>query len=110
MTTIESIKRAAPIWFSPDTLRFFRSRVGSKVYEGPGGVYFVTSEQGPHGPRRWSVRRFLPDKGAVDTVGEFQAYQSLAGAYGAARKLSAAPPVPAWVKRLAHDVVDRTGG
>jgi hypothetical protein len=37
-------------YFEPSTMRFFRSRVSEMIHEGPGGIYFVTSERGPHGP------------------------------------------------------------
>ena len=30
-------------WFSPSTKRFFRSRIGSTVYQGLGGVYEAES-------------------------------------------------------------------
>jgi len=74
------IKRAnvAAGWhfFEPGTLRFFRSRIGETVYQGPGGVYFVTSEQfedsrGNRAERLYTVRQFFPDSGKVETVGEF---------------------------------------
>lgn len=54
-------------WFDPSTLRFFRSRFGKRVY---GARYFVSSEQGPGMPRRYSVR-IAHDDGRVCTVGEF---------------------------------------
>ena len=63
-------------FFEAGALRFFRSRIGKTVYQGPGGIYFVTSEQfvGSNGytaPRRYSVRRFDPSTGAVDSAGPF---------------------------------------
>ena len=67
-------------WFEPGTMRFFRSRVSETVY--PGG-YFVTSEQGPNGVRRYSVRQCVD--GSISTVGEFQAYQTAAQAHRAAQ-------------------------
>ena len=62
-------------FFSPDTMRFFRSRVGS-VYQGEGGVFFTTSEQnhgmgGKEWPRLHTVRQFNPETGNINTVGEF---------------------------------------
>ena len=91
MATIESIKAANKaaglFWFEPDTLRFFRSRIGTRVHQGPGGVYFVTSERftSPrgNGPRLFSVRRAYPD-GSIDTVGDFQAYKTARQAASAA--------------------------
>ena len=66
-------------FFDRDTLRFFNSRVGRSVYQGPGGVYFVSSEQfepssGPAFPRKYSVRKFHPKDCSVDTVGDFQRF------------------------------------
>lgn len=60
-------------FFEAGTMRFFRSKVEPRVYSGPGGVYFLTSEQGPHAdsPRKWTVRRFQPGTGACETVGLF---------------------------------------
>lgn len=58
-------------WFDPDTMRFFKSRVLSTVYQGSGGIYFVTSECGPSGHRAYSVRKFTPETFDISTVGEF---------------------------------------
>ncbi len=79
-------------WFDPGTKRFFNSRVEGRPVEGPGGVYFVSSEQFESSsgsfPRRYSVRKFDPTTGAVDTAGEFQAYGNRAAAREAARALA----------------------
>lgn len=80
--TIEDIKRlnkeGGKYFFSPDTMRFFRSRVGDTVYQGQGGIFFVTSEQfatySPHyrvDPRKYTVRQFIPESGDVETVSEY---------------------------------------
>ena len=58
-------------WFDEDTMRFFRTRLSGTVYQGPGGIYFVTSEKPPHGPRAHSVRQYRPADRKIDTVGEF---------------------------------------
>ena len=97
--TIESIEtavtEAGSHWFEESTLRFFRSRIGWQVYQGPGGVHFVSSEkrQGfgcDDGDRLFTVRRFNPDNpGSVETVGDFQQYRSRSGAHAAARRASA---------------------
>lgn len=85
-------KQRGLFWFEPDTLRFFSSRVSQEVYQGPGGIYFVTSEQnkgfGGTYPRLYSVRCFSPDTKQIYTVGEFQAYKSRSGAHSAAKKCS----------------------
>lgn len=69
-------RRAGFHFFSPDTMRFFRSSVEPYVYEGIGGVYFVTTEQfvpptGNPSPRRATVRRFDPLTADISTVGPF---------------------------------------
>jgi len=63
-------------WFSPDTMRFFRSKIET---EGAliGDKYFITSEQRDYDtPRLYSVRIFDRGTGAVNTVGEFQEFRS----------------------------------
>jgi len=57
-------------WFDADTLRFFKSRLASYGYRGPGGTFFVSSEKPPHGPRAYTVRQ-LVGPGKIKTVGEF---------------------------------------
>lgn len=67
-------------FFEPSAIRFFDSRVGSTVY---GGRYFITSEQfhnrGYSKPRRYSIRT-ISENGSIDTVGDFQQYNSWATA------------------------------
>ena len=59
-------------WFERDTMRFFKTRIESGLIA---GHRFITSEKGPDGVRRYSVREACPD-GTIDTVGEFQAYRT----------------------------------
>jgi len=58
-------------WFEPGTIRFFQSRISETTYCGRGGVFFVSSEKPPHGPRRFTVRRFVVRTWDIDTVGPF---------------------------------------
>lgn len=100
--TIEAIRDANKAqgghFFDADTKRFFRSRIGHTVHQGPGGVYFTTSEQfvpsrGPAHARRYTVRRFDPDHPrSIVTAGEFQAYGSAKAANEAARWLAESVP------------------
>ena len=73
MATIRNAHRGH--WFDRDTLRFFRSRISEEVYQGPGGVFFVSSEQFTSGnysePRRYTVRRFVETDGSIDSATEF---------------------------------------
>lgn len=79
--TMEMIKynneRAGQYFFEPATMRFFNSKVYNEVYD---GEYFVTSEKGPDGVRKYTVRRAI-DRGAkIETIGEFQQFDTLAKA------------------------------
>lgn len=63
-------------FFSPDTLRFFRSRVSARIYRRADGrrAYFVTSEKARGCPRRYTVR-YTDDGGAtIHTAGKFQGF------------------------------------
>jgi hypothetical protein len=72
---IDAIKRAnrnhGYYFFDTGAIRFFRSRVSQNVYQGVGGIYFVTSEQSPSGIRAYTVRQFQPATGNVQTAGPF---------------------------------------
>lgn len=59
-------------WFSKGALRFFRSRFPRTAYKVGYSFVFVSSEQGPYGPRAYSVR--LLDSRGVTTIGDFNAY------------------------------------
>jgi hypothetical protein len=61
-------------WFSPDSMRFFKSRILDwDIITG----YFITSEKGPSNVRRYSIRRANFETGTVSTVSEFQEYPTL---------------------------------
>lgn len=79
MFNIDEIKRAnrdaGYHFFSPDTLRFFGSRILPAVI---GGRFFVTSEQRGFDAadgRGYTVREFMPD-GSIETIGELNDYTS----------------------------------
>ncbi len=55
-----------PLWFERDAMRFFGTRIHEERTSG-NAVYVITSEQPPHGPRTWNVRRFTADQS--DTLG-----------------------------------------
>jgi hypothetical protein len=77
-------EKCGQFYFSPDTMAFFNSRVeGPEVF---GGRYFVTSEQYEiDHPRLYTVRE-ASENGRIDTVGDFQAYETLEEAQDAARR------------------------
>ena len=59
-------------FFDDDTMRFFNSRIGKRLYQGPTGVYFVTSEKFDYDSERmYTVRQFNPDEKNISTIGEF---------------------------------------
>lgn len=78
MSEIEKAnEKAGHYFFESSTKRFFNSRILGEVFQGPGGVYFVTSERFDHRtPRLYTIRSFDPKTGDVNTVGEFQAYKA----------------------------------
>ncbi len=77
-------------WWDRDTMRSFKCRVAEQVYEGPGGIYFVTSEKswGEDAKREYSVRQYHPATHDIDTVGEFNEL-SRAAAHRIAARLAA---------------------
>lgn len=82
MTTLEiqyRNRRPDGHFFDPDTMRFFRSRIGSHV-EANNRYYFVTSEQfkpshGAPAARRYTARVMDLD-GNVEEIGQFQAHST----------------------------------
>jgi len=82
-------------WFSPATKRFFRSRVSDWAHTGPGGVFFVSSEKPPHGPRHYSVRHYQdPSPGGIKTAGKFGAHATSAEAQRWAAKYAKGTHLP----------------
>lgn len=82
-------------FFDADTMRFFKSRIewmghgpfaNDPVIQGPGGVFFVTSEKNNGHPRKYTVRRFNPKTCRITTQGDFQAYNTKMNADGAAHR------------------------
>lgn len=78
--TIDAIREAdhpaGRYFFSAETIKFFNSRVLPTVYEGPGGVYFITSEKftgsnGVSAARKYTIRQFTPDPVNIRSVAGF---------------------------------------
>ena len=67
-------QEAGKHWFSPDTKRFFKSKIDNVAYKKGNKAYFISSEKGPDEIRKFSVREADLDTGEVNTVGEFQAF------------------------------------
>ena len=95
--TIATIKQAnvnaGCFFFEPSAMRFFRSRVCADVFEGPGGIYFVTSEQfeasdGWRAARRYTVHGFDPATGHIRGHDAFQKHATRRSALRAAKRAS----------------------
>ena len=97
VTSIRAIKEAnaripegrpGSYWFSKGAMRFFGTRVLSKVIPGKSCrcSYFVTSEKRPRSNdrRMYTVRKACGGK--ISTVGEFQGHRTAARALTAAKK------------------------
>ncbi len=101
--TIEEIKQshaeAGYCFFSPNHLRFFNTRVLPKVYEGPGGVYFITSEEyvspDEWAPvRKYTVRQFDPETRDIciaSTYGRMSRSEAVAAASRLAGRMEIRP-------------------
>ena len=73
-------------FFEEETLAFFNSMVHPTVFEGPGGIFFVTQERYDlRYPILFTVRQFFPESGKIHTLGRFQQYETQEEAYSAAR-------------------------
>lgn len=76
--TMSDVKRnnreAGLFFFSPDTMRFFRSRVESGLIK---QRFFITSEcAGDDHPRLYTIRVYDHEKHTCETMGDFQAYKT----------------------------------
>jgi hypothetical protein len=88
--TVADVKRAnhdaGQHWFDRDTMRFFASRVGSRLYH---NRFFVSSEQfrsftGADGDRAYTIREAMPD-GSIEEVGAFQQFETMGAAVAGIR-------------------------
>jgi len=92
--TIQDIRcacyNAGSHWFDKGAMSFFRSKIYPHVYNGPGGIFFVSSEASGFNDetRRYSVRQFHPEDADITTLGEFTGHSTLEDARAAARKAS----------------------
>ena len=82
-------KLAGYHFFDRAAMAFFNSRVYPKVYQGIGGIYFITSEKLDFADaNKYSVRRYMPDTGKVDTLGAFNRIDNMQDAIDHAKLLS----------------------
>ncbi len=83
---IRANRAAGHHFFESATMRFFNSTIYPRVY---GGRYFITGERYDElHPERFTIRLAL-DNGHVNTVGDFQGFDTHADAERVARSLAA---------------------
>jgi len=80
-------------FFDPSSMRFFKSRVLDEVYQGPGGIYFITSERYDTEPRKFTVRQFHPEDADITTVSEFNELSKYMAVKLAKEKAIGDPPL-----------------
>lgn len=72
IAAIKAANKAADYhFFDRKTMQFFNSKVVSSVQQGPGGVFFVTSEKYGDGPTSYKVRQFNEATANIRTVEDF---------------------------------------
>lgn len=91
--SIQIIKRInrenGRFFFSPAAMHFFNFKIHNEVYQGSGGVYFISSIKfAEHTPRVYSVKKFNPDNGECRTVKNYCGYTNIEEAINKARKLA----------------------
>lgn len=78
-------------WFSPSTMQFFQSEIFADTWTETSETeaVFISSEKGPmpDSPRRYTLRSANLETGSVNTIGEFQTYETLDEAIAGLRAL-----------------------
>lgn len=81
-------------WFTPPSMRFFGTRLQSRIYPTKDGrAYFVTSERDRHGAwngRRLYTVRVALQSGDIETAGDFGEHKTGRAAHAAAKQLAGA--------------------
>lgn len=80
-------------WWDPDTMRMFGTKPVGPVYQGPGGVFFVTRDGASFNWREtgntgYTVRRFNADEADIDTIGEIAGHKHSHDAKAEAARLA----------------------
>lgn len=88
-TFMKMVTKSGSHFFTPNAMRFFRSRMEiDAVKVGDGRYMFITSEQfDEEAPRLYTVRSARLTKSGlwtIDTVGDFQAHETIDDALAAA--------------------------
>ena len=77
---------ASKYWFTPETMRFFKSRVSEMTWKIGDKIYFISSEKQSQESRFYTVRVCEID-GNIRTVGQFQGHETLRQARNAIREI-----------------------
>lgn len=81
IATIKDLnRRAGQHWFSPDTMRFFKSKVPDDHVGLVKNRFFITSEKSPFDKRRYTIREWKGKTKSIETFGEFGQYGTKAQA------------------------------
>jgi hypothetical protein len=88
----EHMRKRGSHWFDPDTMRCFGTEVLPEVYQGRGGIFFVTRDFqfDKQRPKRYTVRQFDPEDG-IHTLGSINDYADQDEAVEAAKKAAMSP-------------------
>ena len=80
-------RRAGQHWFSPDTMRFFKSKI-PQDHEGlVMNRFFISSEKSLFGKRKYTIREWKGKTKSIETFGEFQQFNTKAQAQRVLKKL-----------------------
>lgn len=91
--TIQDIARASLAagshWFDKGSMKFFNCRLMPDIFHAADGrILFVTSEDNGYDGRKFSVRAFDPKNADIDTIGDFNSYETKASALKAAKEFA----------------------
>lgn len=87
----KAVREAGSHWFDPGTMRFFGTEVMPRVFQGPGGVYFITKDNQFDSslPKLYAIRQFNPADADISTVGKINEWDDLQDAQEEAERLAA---------------------
>lgn len=94
----ERSQKKGGYFFSPETMRFFSSRISSLMWFKDDLIYFITSEadkgyiQHKGSTRAYTVRT-IDSNGNIETIGEFQQYETLYQARKAIKEIIQEPGI-----------------
>jgi len=90
-TIKEAVRATGSHWYDPDTMRFWGTKVLPEVYQGPGGIFFLTVDDRFDRTRGLTLREFIPppaERPTIQTRSDVAQYQYKNEAMKAARDAS----------------------